>query len=294
LQISSASTDTDGNGAPTPAGRSRPTTTRSHVDTCGGSYLGFASRSDLVDSKGVSRVTPRKEHCTVGRIPHRGMGRDEQRNHQTTDERTKGAAMSAMATNTSHPASPAPSDHSAGPPDSSREHGPHGNYGRFGLMVVASMAAMFILTYVNTYHMDHVEFSETRFFMTFVMGAAMAVIMLLFMRGMYRNKILNRSIYLGSLIVFALAIWLVRSQATVDDRSYMRAMIPHHSIAILTSKNADIDDVRVRELAQGIIEAQEREIEEMKWLIEDIHRNGEATTDAEAADRPVPEFSPNY
>jgi uncharacterized protein (DUF305 family) len=106
--------------------------------------------------------------------------------------------------------------------------------------------------------------------MTFVMGAAMAVIMLLFMRGMYRNKILNRSIYLGSLIVFALAIWLVRSQATVDDRSYMRAMIPHHSIAILTSERARIADPRVRKLADQIIESQRREIEEMKALIRDL------------------------
>jgi hypothetical protein len=202
----------------------------------------------------------------------------------------KGATMSGLAAGTSHSGSPSMSNQSAGPPDStSSSHQAHSNYGRFGLMVVASMVAMFILTYVNTYRFSHIDFSETRFFMTFVMGAAMAVIMLTFMRGMYQNKVVNRSIYLGSLIVFALAIWLVRSQATVDDRSYMRAMIPHHSIAILTSNSANIDDVRVRTLADEIIESQEREIAEMKWLINDIGDNGEVHTDAEAAERPVPE-----
>jgi uncharacterized protein (DUF305 family) len=82
---------------------------------------------------------------------------------------------------------------------------------------------------------------------------------------------------------------LVRSQATVEDRSYMRAMMPHHSIAILTSERAGIEDLRVRELADGIIASQRREISEMEWLIDDIRENGPALTAAEAAARPVPE-----
>jgi len=86
-------------------------------------------------------------------------------------------------------------------------------------------------------------------------------------------------------------VWLVRSQSTVEDESYMRAMIPHHSIAILTSSRADLDDVRVRALADRIIEAQKREIEEMNWLLDDIEANGKTTNDAEGAARPVPEFA---
>jgi uncharacterized protein (DUF305 family) len=73
--------------------------------------------------------------------------------------------------------------------------------------------------------------------------------------------------------VFAAALWLVRSQETVDDVSYMKAMIPHHSIAILTSERAHIRDLRVRMLADKIIEAQVREIGEMKALIADLERN---------------------
>ncbi len=165
-------------------------------------------------------------------------------------------------------------------------------YLKFGLMIAVSMVAMFALMYLNTYELGHVWWSQTRFYMTFIMGAAMAVIMLGFMLGMYKDRKTNLAIFTGSAVVFVLALWLVRSQATIGDRSWMSAMIPHHSIAILTSERANIEDVRVRELADGIIAAQRREISEMKWLIEDIRKNGIATT-VEAADaRPVPELDP--
>jgi uncharacterized protein (DUF305 family) len=165
-------------------------------------------------------------------------------------------------------------------------------YLRFGAMIAMAMTAMFVLTYVNTYALDHVRWSETRFYMTFVMGAAMAVIMLGFMRGMYTNRRVNIAIVAGSAVVFAFAIWLVRSQATIEDRSYMRAMIPHHSIAILTSERSNIDDLRVRELADEIITSQRREIAEMEWLIQDIGENGVARTADDAGGRLVPDFGP--
>lgn len=143
-------------------------------------------------------------------------------------------------------------------------------YGRFFAMIGTSTAIMFGLMYLNTYAVDHLFFSETRFYMTFVMGAVMAVVMLTFMLGMYNNKSVNTAIYVGSALVFAVALWLVRSQETVQDVSWMKAMIPHHSIAILTSERAEITDPRVQELANSIIEAQRREIGEMKALIADL------------------------
>lgn len=145
-----------------------------------------------------------------------------------------------------------------------------GSYARFGAMVGTSTLVMFGLMYLNTYALDHVFFSETRFYMMFIMGATMAVIMLLFMLNMYKNTKVNVGIFAGSVVIFILALWLVRSQTTVEDVSYMRAMIPHHSIAILTSERAKIKDPRVRKLADEIIEAQRREIDEMKFLIQDI------------------------
>ena len=125
---------------------------------------------------------------------------------------------------------------------------------------------------LNTYELDHVFFSQTRAWMALVMGAAMAVVMLAFMTHMLDDKRANAGILIGSALVFAGGLWLVRSQATVGDVSYMKAMIPHHSIAIMTSKRAGIGDPRVRKLADGIVEAQVREIGEMKALIDDIDR----------------------
>ena len=143
-------------------------------------------------------------------------------------------------------------------------------YAKFGLMVATSTVVMFGLMYLNTYQPDHVFFSETRMYMAFVMGATMGIVMLLFMLGMYQDKKLNVAIMVGSVMVFAGALWLLRSQATVEDVSYMRAMIPHHSIAIMTSERANISDPRVRELADEIIVSQRREIAEMKALILDL------------------------
>ena len=88
-------------------------------------------------------------------------------------------------------------------------------YWKFGAMIVTSMIVMFVIMYLNTYALDHVMFSETRFYMTFVMGAAMAVVMLSFMLGMYKEPRINIAIFAGSALVFAVALWLVRSQETV-------------------------------------------------------------------------------
>ena len=112
--------------------------------------------------------------------------------------------------------------------------------------------------------------SETRAYMALVMGAVMAVVMLAFMLHMYESKAINIGIVAGAVLVFAAALYLVRSQATVEDVSCMRAMIPHHSIAILTSERANLSDPRVRKLAREIAEAQRREIDEMKTLIDEL------------------------
>ena len=151
------------------------------------------------------------------------------------------------------------------------------SYTRFLAMIATSTVAMFALMYLNTYAWDHVRFSETRAYAALYMGATMAIIMLAFMLGMYTNRRANVAIVAGSVLVFAAALVLLRSQVTVGDVSYMRAMIPHHSIAILTSERAQITDPRVRALADEIIEAQRREIAEMEALIDDLQGGPPAT-----------------
>ncbi len=143
-------------------------------------------------------------------------------------------------------------------------------YVRFGLMILTSSIVMYVVMYLNTYSIDHVYWSWTRFFMTMMSAATMTVIMLFFMLGMYRNRRVNAAIVAAAVVLFGAGLVLVRSQATIGDVAWMRAMIPHHSIAILTSERANIEDPRVRELADSIIEAQRREIAEMKTYIQDL------------------------
>ena len=152
--------------------------------------------------------------------------------------------------------------------ETSKTHKQNNKYTKFFLMLGASFIAMYITMYLNTYSIDHVYFSLTRFYMTCLGISAMAVIMLLFMLGMYKNKKKNIAIILGSILLFSSALFLVRAQKPIiGDVLWMRAMIPHHSIAILTSERADIKDPEVKKLADDIIEAQRKEIEEMKAMI---------------------------
>ena len=174
--------------------------------------------------------------------------------------------------------------------DADSGDGIHMSYRRFAAMIATSTVLMLVLMYLNTYAWDHVRWSETRVYMALLMGATMAVVMLAFMISMYRSTRTNIAIFAGAVVVFAGSLFLVRSQTTVQDTSYMAAMIPHHSIAIMTSERSELEDYRVCQLAVEIIEAQRREIDEMDWLIDDIDDNGPARSASEAAERPVPEF----
>lgn len=144
------------------------------------------------------------------------------------------------------------------------------NYAKFLGMIATSAILMYAVMYLNTYELDQIYFSEMRMYITILSTAVMAVVMLGFMLHMLKNKKINLAIVGVSIIVFAGAFFLMRNQTTIDEVDYMEAMIPHHSIAILASKRADIEDPRVQELADEIIVSQEKEIAEMKDLIEEL------------------------
>jgi len=171
------------------------------------------------------------------------------------------------------------------------EHENGNNYGKFFAMIATAMVAMFFLMYTHSYQIiDHFWYSETRFFMTLIMAGSMIIIMLLFMLNMYKKRGVNIAIIGLGILLIAGGIGLVRSQVTVTGVDYMEGMIPHHSIAILTSERAQIKDVRVRKLADEIIKAQRREIMEMQWLINDINENGLVETEGQRKNRPLPKF----
>ncbi|MGF1587500.1 MAG: DUF305 domain-containing protein [Bacteroidales bacterium] len=143
-------------------------------------------------------------------------------------------------------------------------------YKKYFLMLTASFITMYVVMYLHTYEAGHVFFSATRLYMTFLMICPMALIMLGFMHKMYKNKQINAAIVIAFIAVFSLSLVFVRSQTFIGDVHYMKGMIPHHSIAILTSKRAKITDPEVRELADKIIKAQEEEIAQMKELIKKL------------------------
>lgn len=172
-----------------------------------------------------------------------------------------------------------------------RSHDMKKMYLRFAAMIFTGMVVMYWVMFVGSWEWSHIRFSESRVFMALTMGGAMGLVMLGWMLNMYKSMKGNLIVVAASLLLLTGGAFLDRSQITVDDIGFMRAMIPHHSLAITRSERADIDDVRVCELAVEISEAQRREIAEMDWLIEDIEENGIASTIEEAEARPVPDFS---
>lgn len=164
------------------------------------------------------------------------------------------------------------------------------SYLRFAAMLTTAMVVMYGVMFAGSWEWSHIRFSESRVFMAITMGGTMGIVMLLWMLHMYKNWKANVAVIGVSVLLIAGGVTLDRSQATVDDTAFMRGMIPHHSLAITRSERANIEDVRVCELAAAISEAQRREILEMDWLIQDIEENGPATTGAEAAAREMPTF----
>jgi len=157
------------------------------------------------------------------------------------------------------------------------------SWGRFAAMIAVSTFIMFFLMYQLVFSLDHVMFGVNRLIASLVMGNVMTIVMLAFMWSMYKG-INTKIAVLAAAVVVGLSLLFVNgNQALIEDVSFMRSMIPHHSIAINNARKASISDPRVRRLADGIIESQVREIEEMKLLIADIaHKCTHGRTDLPA------------
>jgi hypothetical protein len=148
-------------------------------------------------------------------------------------------------------------------------------WSRFAAMIATSAIIMFFLMYQLVYSFDHATFSLNRLLASLLMGCVMAAVMLAFMWSMYEGIAIKLTVLVGATIAAVALLYVNRSQSLVGDTTFMRAMIPHHSIAINNARRAEISDPRVRQLADQIIASQVREIEEMKLLIADIESNGE-------------------
>lgn len=152
------------------------------------------------------------------------------------------------------------------------------SWGKFAAMIASSTFVMFFLMYQLVYTADHAIFSLNRLVASLVMGCVMAVIMLAFMWPMYHGKTAKIAVVVGAVLLGAGLLVVNRNQALISDVTFMKSMIPHHSIAINNARKARISDPRVRKLADQIISSQIREIAEMKLLTQDIERHGKHGT----------------
>lgn len=154
----------------------------------------------------------------------------------------------------------------------------HMSWGRFWAMIATSTFIMFFLMYQLIYSFDHALFSINRLIAAIVMGSVMTFVMLSYMWMMYKGKRTKITVLVLAVLLSVALLAVNRTQAVVGDVAFMKAMIPHHSIAINNARKASISDPRVRELADGIIESQVFEIEIMQRLLDSIARNGERGT----------------
>ena len=144
------------------------------------------------------------------------------------------------------------------------------NYKKLGLMLLISFCIMYAVMFLNVDNSGHIYLSLTRMYMSLLMVSPMALLMLILMKKMFQNRRINQVVVTSAIMVFTASLCLLRTQTPVSDVQYMKAMIPHHSSAIMTSKNADIKDPEVKKLAEGIIESQEKEITQMKKILRRI------------------------
>lgn len=148
------------------------------------------------------------------------------------------------------------------------------SYSKFMFMLLISFLIMYVVMFLNMDQLSHYHTSTTRIYMAILMVAPMAVVMLLMMGKMYPSKKTNMGIILTAIVVFVLVLTGLRTQTPIEDVQYMKAMIPHHSSAIMVSKHATIKDPEVKKLSEQIIQSQEKEIAEMEAMIDRLSKGG--------------------
>jgi uncharacterized protein (DUF305 family) len=148
------------------------------------------------------------------------------------------------------------------------------NYKKFMIMLLISFFIMYLVMFLNIDKLNHYHTSLTRIYMALLMVTPMAVVMMVMMGKMYPNKKTNTGIIIGSIVLFVVILAALRTQTPVGDIQYMKAMIPHHSSAIMVSKNANIKDPEVKKLSESIIESQEKEIAEMEGMLDRLEKTG--------------------
>ncbi|SIR24966.1 DUF305 domain-containing protein [Pontibacter lucknowensis] len=145
-----------------------------------------------------------------------------------------------------------------------------GNYGKFMLMLGLSFLVMYAVMFSNVAEISHIHLNLNRLYMTILMVAPMALIMLGVMRSMYRDQKMNAIIAVMSIMAIVGSFIMLRNQSYIGDKAFIHSMIPHHSSAILVSEEARINDPELKKLAEEIIRSQKKEIAEMEKILQRV------------------------
>lgn len=145
-----------------------------------------------------------------------------------------------------------------------------GNYGKFMLMLGLSFLVMYAVMFSNVAEISHIHLNLNRLYMTILMVAPMALIMLGVMRSMYRDQKMNAIIAVMSIMAIVGSFIMLRNQSYVGDKAFVHSMIPHHSSAIMVSEEARINDPELKKLAEEIIRSQKKEIAEMEKILQRV------------------------
>lgn len=145
----------------------------------------------------------------------------------------------------------------------------HGSsYRNLAVELIIHFIVMYLVMYTMIATLDHFYFNLNNLYMTLMMVAPMAVLMLVLMRSMYQNKRANWAIGLGAVVIFSASFYAMRSQAAIGDKEFLRSMIPHHSGAVLMCEQASIRDPEIIALCGQIVRSQEREIIQMQAILD--------------------------
>jgi uncharacterized protein (DUF305 family) len=145
-------------------------------------------------------------------------------------------------------------------------------YGKLIVMAVLSFISMYILMYAMVNKLSNVYTNINQFYMAGLMTMPMIIIEVLLMRSMYMNKKLNTGIIIVSALALIGFFLCIQQQAAVSERQFLRGMIPHHAAAILMSRKNPAQDPEIQKLQQEIISSQEREIAEMKAILDRMNK----------------------
>jgi hypothetical protein len=143
-------------------------------------------------------------------------------------------------------------------------------YQSLALSTLLNIPIMFAVTYVMVNSGHDIYFNLNRLYMAGMMVAPMVVVKLIVMRNMFPNNWLNAALAGIAVLVFGALFIFARRQSFIGNSQFLRSMIPHHSSAIVMCQEADIKNEEIKDLCSSIIESQQREIDQMKDILQRI------------------------